>query len=105
MLNVITTTKTGTHDAGEYTITTYTVGGYALVRTESGRGRDMWTVRAPHELPCIFDTSDYMADVRVFGVNWSACGTQSTTDARAYAALLATAADVADVFTSIAAAN
>lgn len=106
MLNVITATESVDRDGDEYTITTYAVGGYVLVRTESSdRDHPQYYVRAHHDLPTIFNTSDYMADVPVFGVNWSACGTKSTTDARAYAALLATAADVADVFTRITSGN
>lgn len=107
MLNVIITTKTiQNSDGDDFIITHWAVGGYTLVRTECPvLDRDSWNVYASHDLPSIVDTSAFMADVPVFGVNWSACGTQSTTDARAYAALLATAADVADVFTSIVAAN
>lgn len=106
MLNVITATETVDRDGGEYTITTYTVGGYVLIRTESSdRDHSRYWVRAPHDLPSITDAASYRAETPVFGVNWSACGTKSSGDARAYAALLATAADVADVFTSIAAGN
>lgn len=102
MLNVITNTETVDRDGDEYTITTYAVGGYVLIRTESSdRDHDRYYVRAPHDLPSITDMSDYDAATPTYGVNWSACGTRSSVDARAYAAQLATAADVADTFNRI----
>ena len=106
MLNAITTTETVTSDGNEFTINTYTAGGYTLVRTECpALDRIEWRVRAPHDLPSITDMSDFMAEAKEFGVNWSACGTQDSVNARAYAAQLATAADVADVFNRIVAGN
>ena len=106
MLNVITNTDTVDRDGDEYTITTYAVGGYVLIRTESSdRDHDRYYVRASHDLPTISDVSDFDAETPVFGVNWSACGTRSNVDARVYAAQIATAADVADVFTRIVASN
>lgn len=106
MLNVITATESVDRDGDEYIITTYAVGGYALIRTESSdRDYDRWYVRAPHELPSIDDMSAFMAETPEFGVNWSACGTKPSADARAYGALLTTAADVADVFNRIVAGS
>lgn len=107
MLNVITnTTKKVTSDGDEFTVTTYTVGGYTLVRTESSdRVLARWNIRAHRDLPTITDMSNFDAETPEFGVNWSACGTRSSVDARVYAAQLATAADVADVFNRIAASN
>ena len=104
MLNVITTTKTTQNSAGDkLTVTTYTVGNYTLARTEFPLlDRVVWKVRAPYDLPSIVD-KNLMAKTPKFGVNWDACGTQTSVYTRAYAALLATAADVADVFNRIAA--
>lgn len=105
MLNVITTTSTRTRANGETVqVTEWTVGGYTL-RKAVEPDYTTWEVRnAARDLPSIYNTATFAEDTPVFGVNWSACGTQSTTDARAYAALLATAADVADAFNGIAAA-
>lgn len=102
MLNVITTTKTTQNSAGDkLTVTTYTVGNYTLARTEFPLpDRVAWKVRAPYDLPSIVDRN-LMSKTPKFGVNWSACGTQSSVDARAYAAQLVIAADAADVFNRI----
>ena len=106
MLNVITNTETTARDGGEFAITTYTVGGYALVRTElPDLDRVHWSVRAYRGLPTIVDMSPFMAEAPEFGVNWHAQGEQSSSNTRAYVALLATAADVADVFNHIVAGN
>lgn len=106
MLNVITATESVDRNGSEYTITTYAVGGYVLIRTESSdRDYDRWYVRASHDLPSIDDMSNFDAETPVFGVNWSACGTRSSVDARAYGALLMAAADVAGVFNRIVASN
>lgn len=106
MLNVITSTKTVDRGDGEFTVTTWTVGGYTLVRTECpALGHDSWEVYTPHGLPSIVDMSDFMAKSPKFGVNWSSCGTQSSTDARAYGAQIMAAADVADVFNRITASS
>lgn len=102
MLNVITTTKNVTRDGNDFTVTTYTVGGYTLVHTECpALDRVSWKVHAPHDLPSVIGMSVPMSKTTKFGVNWSACGTQSSVDARAYAAQLVTAADAADVFNRI----
>lgn len=103
MLNVITTTKTTQNsDGDEFIVTTYTVGGYTLVHTECpALDRVSWKVHAPHNLPSVIGMSVPMSKTTKFGVNWSACGTQSSVDARAYAAQLVTAADAADVFNRI----
>ena len=104
MLNVITITtdRNVNSDGDEYTVTTHTVGGYTLVRTEFPiLDRVAWKVRAPYDLPSVIGMSVPMSKTTEFGVNWSACGTQPSTDARAYAAQIATAADVADVFNRI----
>ena len=107
MLNVITTTKTTPNrDGDEFIITNYTVGGYALVRTECpALDQVAWRVYARWGLPTIVDLSDFEAETPKFGVSWSGEGTQSSSNVRAYIALLATAANVADVFTSIAASS
>lgn len=106
MLNVITNTETVDRDGDEYTITTYAVGGYVLIRTESSdRDHARYYVRAPHGLPSITDVSDFDAETPEYGVNWSARGAHDAAGARAYAMQLATAADVADVFNRIVAAN
>lgn len=106
MLNVIATTKNVTRNGSEFTITTYAVGGYTLVRTESpDRERAHWNVSAPHDLPPIIDMSAFRAKVPEFCVSWSSLGAQPSTDARAYGALIMTAADVADVFNHIVAGN
>ena len=108
MLNVITITtdRNVNSDGDEYTVTTHTVGGYTLVRTEFPiLDRVAWKVRAPYDLPSITGLSVYGDKTTEFGVNWSACGTKSSVDARAYAAQLATAADVADLFNRIVASN
>lgn len=106
MLNVITATHTRTRKSGETVkINEWTVGGYTLRKTEES-DYTTWDVRsADRDLPAIFDVASYRAEAPVFGVNWSSCGTRSAADARAYGALLMAAADVADVFSSIVAAN
>ena len=106
MLNVITTTRTRTYESGETEqITEWTVGGYTLRKTEEPDYTG-WGVRAAnHDLPSIVEVASYGSKAPEFGVNWSACGTQFAADARAYAALLATAADVADVFNRIVEGN
>lgn len=103
MLNVITTTKTTPNrDGDEFTVTTYTVGGYTLVHTECpALDRAEWRVYAPHDLPSVIGMSVYGAKTTKFGVRWSACGTQSSVDTRAYASQLTTAAEAADVFNRI----
>lgn len=105
MLNVITTTKkTPNRDGDEFTVTNYAVGGYTLVRTECpALDRDSWRVFSHWGLPNIVDLSNFEAETPKFGVSWSREGIQSSSNVRAYIALLATAANVADVFTSIAA--
>ena len=106
MLNVITTTSTRTRKSGETVqVTEWTAGGYTLRKTKES-DYTTWDVRnADLDLPSIFNTSTFAEDTPAFGVNWSACGTQSSAEARAYAAQLATAADVADVFNRIVAGN
>lgn len=104
MLDVITITtdRNVNSDGDEYTVTTHTVGGYTLVRTEFPvLDRVAWKVRAPYDLPSIIDMSDFMSKDPKFGVSWTAQGTRSNSNARAYAAQIATAADVADVFNRI----
>lgn len=107
MLNVITTTKTIQNSGGdEFIITNWTVGGYTLVRTECpALVRDSWNAYASHDLPSIIDMSDFMSKAPKFGVSWHAQGTRSSSNARAYGALVMAAADVADVFTRIAASG
>lgn len=102
MLHVITTTRTRTGESGaSEKITEWTVGGYTLLKTEEP-GYLHWGVRADsHDLPSIFEVASYGSKTPEFGVNWSACGTQFAADARAYAAMLATAADVAELFNRI----
>ena len=105
MLNVITSTATVDRDGSEYTITTYTVGGYTLTRTESSdRDHSRWYAHSPHGLPSIVAVSDFEAETPKFGVTWSA-GTQSDADARARGAQIMAAADVAAVFNRIAASS
>ena len=103
MLNVITTTKTiQNRDGDEFTITHWVVGGYTLVRTECpALDRNEWRVHSSRDLPSITDMSDFMSETPGFGVNWSAQGTRSSANARAYGALVMAAADVADVFNRI----
>lgn len=104
MLNVIVTTENVdvARDGHEITVTTWTVGGYTLVRTECpALDRVSWKVHAPHDLPSVIGMSVPMSKTTKFGVNWDACGTQTSVDTRAYAAQLTTAADVADVFNRI----
>ena len=107
MLNVITTTRTTPNrDGDKFTVTNYTVGGYTLVHTECpALCRVSWKVYSNWGLPNIVDLSDFETETPKFGVSWSSQGTQSSSNVRAYIALLATAANVADVFTSIAASN
>ena len=106
MLNVITTTSARTRNSGETVeFTEWTVGGYTLRKIVEAGYTDWGVVAAGRDLPTIANAASYRADTPVFGVNWSACGMQSAADARAYGALLATAADVADVFNRIVAAN
>ena len=106
MLNVITTTRTRTYESGETVqYTDWTVGGYTLRKTEEPGFTGWGVVNTNRDLPAIYDTSAFAEDAPVFGVNWSACGTKPAADARAYAALLATAADVADLFSRIAEDN
>ena len=96
------TTRTRTFESGETVqFTEWTVGAYTLRKTEEPGYSDWGVVAADRDLPTITNTASYRAKAPEFGVNWSACGTQSSADARAYAALLATAADVADLFNRI----
>ena len=102
MLNVITTNSARTNENGETEqITEWTVGGYILRKTEEPGYLHWGVVTTDRDLPSIFEVASYGAKKPEFGVNWSACGTQPAADARAYAALLATAADVANLFTQI----
>ena len=102
MLNVITTTRTRTYESGETAqFTDWTVGGYTLRKTEEPGYTNWGVVITDRDLPAIYEVASYGAKKPEFGVNWSACGTQPAADARAYAALLATAADVANLFTQI----
>lgn len=105
MLDVITTTKTTPNrDGDEFAVTNYTVGGYTLVHTECPvLDRVEWRTYSNWGLPNIVDLSDFETETPKFGVSWAAQGTQSSSNVRAYVALLATAANVADVFTRIAA--
>lgn len=106
MLNVITTTtKNTTSNGKEFTVTTYSAGGYTLSRTElPALDIVAWKVHSPDDLPSIVDKNVIVFDAPKFGVNWSSsCGTQSSVKTRAYAALITTAADVADIFSRIAA--
>ena len=107
MLNVITTTKTTPNrDGDEFTVTNYAVGGYTLVHTECpALDRASWRVYSNCGLPNIVDLSNFETETPKFGVSWSAQGTQSSSNVRVYIALLATAANAADVFTSIAASS
>ena len=106
MLNIITSTEVIARADHEVSLTTYTVAGYTLVRVWSPvESRTEWRVSAPRDLPSITDTADVFAAKPIYGVNWSAQGTQNIADARAYGALLITAADVADVFNHIIASN
>lgn len=104
------TTRTFTRTTGEtVTVTEWTIGAYTLRKTEEP-SYTAWSVvksavNTNLDLPAIYETSSFGAKTPEFGVNWSACGTQPAADTRAYAALLATAADVADVFNEIVAAN
>lgn len=100
------TTRTRTYESGETAqFTDWTIGAYTLRKTEEPGYTNWGVVVADRDLPTITEHGTYGAKAPEFGVNWSACGTQPTADARAYAAQLATAADVADVFTEIVAAN
>ena len=102
MLNVITTTRTRTYESGETAqFTDWTVGGYTLRKTEEPGYTNWGVVITDRDLPAIYETASYGAKTQEFGVNWSACGTKPATEARAYAALLATAADVADLYNRI----
>lgn len=103
MLNVITTTKTiQNSDGDDFIITHWIVGGYTLVRTEcSALDRNEWRVHSSRDLPSITDMADLDAETPGFGVNWSAQGTRSSANARAYGSLVMIAADVADVFNRI----
>ena len=105
-MNVITTTKTVSRNSGEFTITTHSVGGYALIRTElAGLDHTAWKVHSPHHLPSVVDMSDFKAETPEFGVSWAALGTRDSVDARAYGSLIMIAADVSDVFNEIVAAD
>ena len=96
------TTRTRTYESGETVqFTDWTIGAYTLRKTEEPGYTDWGVVVADRDLPNVYETSSYGAKTPEFGVNWSACGTQPAADARAYAALLATAADVADLFNRI----
>ena len=104
MLNVITinTVRNITRDGYEAVVTTHTVGGYTLFRTYfPDLEHTSWKVGSPNDLPSITDMSNLDAETPEFGVNWAAFDTQPTTNARAYGALVMTAADVADVFNRI----
>lgn len=91
-------------DGRDYVITMHALHGYELLcRAVPAEDQTSWTVRSPYDRPNIMQTVGITTDTPTYGVNWPACGTKPADDARAYAALLATAADVADEFTRIAA--
>lgn len=104
------TTRTYTRKSGEtVTVTEWTIGAYTLRKTEEP-SYTAWSVvknvvNTNLDLPAICEYGTFGSKTPEFGVNWSACGTQPAADARVYAAMLATAADVADVFNEIVAAN
>ena len=96
------TTRTRTYESGETAqFTDWTVGAYTLRKTEEPGYSDWGVFTTDRDLPSIHQTASYGSKAPEFGVNWSACGTQPAAEARAYAALLATAADVADLFNRI----
>ena len=105
------TTTASTNESGETTqFTEWTVGAYTLRKTELRKAEEPgyihWGVSTTdHDLPSIHNTASYRAKTPEFGVNWSAWGTRPSTDARAYAAQLAEAADAVDVFNAIVAAD
>ena len=107
MDKVATSTTTFTDDDGrDHVITMHVLHGYELLcRAIPAEDYVAWTVRSPYDRPKIMQTVGTAKGTPTYGVTWSACVPKSTADARAHAALLATAADVADVFTSIAAGN
>ena len=86
----------------------WTIGGYTLVRShyataEGIIGKPDWTVRsASRDLPEITDSAAFGTRLPEFGVNWSAMGVRSVSEAREYAELLKDAARVAERFTLIA---
>lgn len=95
-----TTTRTNAHGT-EVTETTWTVGSYTLVHTVEGKLGDYWQVRCPSNLPEIFERTNWGQEVE-YGVNWSACGTQTPEAALDYAAQITAAATAAAEFTRIA---
>ena len=99
------TTTTYERDGDTITRTEWdAINGYTLIMTDYGQWKT-WNVRSAHGLPEVVDQASYEPGVPpTFGVNWSAMGTVDAQDARAYAAQIAAAADVADQLTAIAAA-
>lgn len=91
----------------EYITTTWTVAGYRLVRvTEAGNDRANWSVENDdYSAPSLFTIQSYSVDSCIptyeYGVNWSAQGTKSVTDARAYAQAIVNAAAAAEAFGKI----
>ena len=100
-----TTTTTIDRDGDTITRTEWeAINGYALTMTDYGSWKT-WNVKSPHGLPEVVDQATYEPGVPpTFGVNWSAMGTVDAQDARAFAAQVAAAADVAEQLTRIAAA-
>lgn len=107
MDKVATSTTTFTDSDGrDHVITMHVLHGYELLcRAIPAEDYAAWTVRSPYDRPKIMQAVGTAKGMPTYGVTWSACVTKPAADARAYAALIVTAADVADAFTSIAASN
>ena len=99
------TTTTHERNGETFTRTEWeAINGYTLTMTDYGTFKT-WNVRSVYGLPEVVDQATYEPGVPpTFGVNWSAMGTVDAQDARAFAARVAAAADVAEQLTRIAAA-
>lgn len=109
MSEMTVTTKTRPIRNGrEFVDTTWTVGGYRLIRTtETGTDYVRWSSQNDdHAAPGLYEIKNWNEPETVeYGVNWSAQGTQSVADARAYAQAITDAAAAAEAFTQIRSEN
>lgn len=105
MQNITPTTETIENRWGTFEWTTWTVQGYALVRVVDTYAADEpagWMIRPQHrDLPDIIDRSHHASDGVDYGVNWSAQGARTPTEARTYALGLLQAAEAAEAFNKI----
>lgn len=103
---IITPPRTTTRTRGEVQVqvTEWTCGAYTLQKVEANEYTDWRVSRADRDLPAIEDSARFGEDTE-WGVNWSACGSNSPAEATAYAQQIMAAAATAEAFNAIMAAE